>query len=143
MPKLCNDMKTILRILSTLSIISFTFSCRQIPENDEIENISFGESVPVKIASSETFWTNNINDNALVSENNSWGGGKSLKNNNLNSYTQDLDDGLGVVEVEEILKTPENTEYLASLGLSSNLSDVYPYDVTTVLAIGGKTKNAA
>jgi len=68
-------MKPILKMLSVLSIIVFTFSCRQIPENDEIENISFGEPVSVKIASSETLWANNINDNTLVSENNSWGGG--------------------------------------------------------------------
>jgi len=67
-------MKTILRILSLLSIIVFTFSCRQIPENDEIENISFGEPVSVKIASFEILWSNNINENNLVSENNSWGG---------------------------------------------------------------------
>jgi len=67
-------MKTILRTLFLLSITIFTFSCRQIPENDEIENISFGEPVSVKIASYETFWTNNINENNLVSENNSWGG---------------------------------------------------------------------
>jgi len=61
------------------------------------------------------------------------GGGNSLKNNNLNTYFQDLDD-LGVAEIEEIIETPENTKYLASLGLSSNLSEPYPYDVTTVLA---------
>jgi len=69
-------MKTILRILSTLSIIVFTFSCRQIPENEEMssENISFGDPVSVKIASSETIWANNINENGLVSENSSWGG---------------------------------------------------------------------
>jgi len=68
-------MKTILKTLFLLSIIVFTFSCRQIPENDEIENISFGDPVSVKIASSETIWANNINENNLVSENNSWGGG--------------------------------------------------------------------
>jgi len=61
------------------------------------------------------------------------GGGNSLKNNNLNSYTQDLDD-LGVAEIEEIIETPENNEYLASLGLSSKLTEPYPYDVTTILA---------
>jgi len=126
-------MKPILKMLSVLSIIVFTFSCRQIPENDEIENISFGELVSVKIAPSEILWIYNVNDNTLTSENNSWGGGNSLKNNNLNTYTEVLDDGLGVVEVEEILKTPENNKYIASLGLSSNLSEPYPYDVTTVL----------
>jgi len=67
-------MKTILRTLFLLSITIFTFSCRQIPENDETENISFGNPVSVKIASSETLWINNINENNLVSENNSWGG---------------------------------------------------------------------
>jgi len=61
------------------------------------------------------------------------GGGNSLKNNNLNTYTQDLD-YLGVAEIEEIIETPENNEYLASLGLSSKLTEEYPYDVTTVLA---------
>jgi len=50
------------------------------------------------------------------------GGGNSLKNNNLNIYTQDLDD-LGVAEIEEIIETPENNEYLASLGLSSKLTE--------------------
>jgi len=62
------------------------------------------------------------------------GKGKSLKNNNLNTYTQALDDGLGFAEIEEIIETPENNEYLASLGLSSKLVEEYPYDVTTVLA---------
>jgi len=61
------------------------------------------------------------------------GGSKSLKNNNLNTYTQVLDDGLGVAEIEEIIETPENNEYLASLGLSSKLVEEYPYDVTTII----------
>jgi len=62
------------------------------------------------------------------------GGGNSLKNNNLNTYTQDLDNGLGFAEIEEIIETPENNEYLASLGLSSKLVEEYPYDVTTIIA---------
>jgi len=65
------------RILSILSIIVFMFSCRQIPEDEKIdnENISFGEPVSVKIDLQGVEWMSNINDNALVSENNSWGGG--------------------------------------------------------------------
>jgi len=69
-------MKTILRILSTLSIIVFMFSCRQIPEDEAIdnENISFGKPVSVKINLQWVEWLSNINESSLVSENNSWGG---------------------------------------------------------------------
>jgi len=69
-------MRTISRIVFVLSIIIFTFSCRQIPEDETIdsENISFGEPVSVKIHLQEVEWLSNINDNTLVSENNSWGG---------------------------------------------------------------------
>jgi len=40
-----------LKSLFVLSIISFVFSCRQIPEDErnEIENISLGKPVSVKI----------------------------------------------------------------------------------------------
>jgi len=74
-------MKTILRILSVLSIISFTFSCRQIPEDEKIDdvNISFGNPISVKIDLQGVEWVNNINYNGLISENNSWGGGEFSK----------------------------------------------------------------
>jgi len=51
------------------------------------------------------------------------GGGNSLITNNLTRYTEILDNGLGAVEVEEIPETPENEEYLASLGLTSAVRD--------------------
>jgi len=68
--------KFYLKPLFLLSIISFTFSCRQIPEDDKIdgENISLGKPVSVKIDLQGVEWMSNINDNALISENNSWGG---------------------------------------------------------------------
>jgi len=73
-------MKTILRTLFLLSITLFTFSCRQIPEDEKMdnENISFGEPVSVKINLQGVEWLSNINDNGLVSENNSWRGGVIL-----------------------------------------------------------------
>jgi len=128
-------MKTILRTLFILSIILFVFSCRQIPEDEKMnnENISPGGLVSIKTNLKNIEWINNTNENPLVSENNSEGEGKSLKNNNLNTYTQDLG-VLGVAEIEEIIETPENNEYLASLGLSSKLVEKYPYDVTTIIA---------
>jgi len=69
--------KFYLKQLFLLSIIVFTFSCRQIPEDEKMggENISFGKPVSVKIDLQSVEWMSNINDNALVSENNSWGGG--------------------------------------------------------------------
>jgi len=68
--------KFYLKSLFVLSIVSFTFSCRQIPEDEKMdsENISFGKPVSVKIDLQRVEWMNNINDNAIVSENNSWGG---------------------------------------------------------------------
>jgi len=43
-------MKAILRTLFILSIVSFMFSCRKIPEDEKIENenISLGKPVSVK-----------------------------------------------------------------------------------------------
>jgi len=70
-------MKTILRMLFLLSIILFVFSCRQIPEDErnEIENISLGQPVSVKINLKGVEWMSNINESHFVGENNSWGGG--------------------------------------------------------------------
>jgi len=64
------------RTLFLLSIVLFTFSCRQIPEDDKMdgENISFGKPVSVKINLQGVEWLSNINDNSLIGENNSWGG---------------------------------------------------------------------
>jgi len=64
-------MKIIPNTLFLLSIIVFTFSCRQIPENDETENISFGEPISVKIDLKGVEWMSNINDSSLISKNNS------------------------------------------------------------------------
>jgi len=66
-----------LKLLFVLPIVLFTFSCRQIPEDEKMdnENISFGEPISVKIDLKEVEWMSNINDNAIVSENNSGGGG--------------------------------------------------------------------
>jgi len=69
-------MKITLNILLVLSIIPFTFSCRQIPEDEKMdsESISLGKPVSVKIHLQGVEWMSNINDNNLISENNSWGG---------------------------------------------------------------------
>jgi len=66
-----------LKLLFSLSITAFTFSCRQIPEDEKMdnENISLLKPVSVKIDLQGIEWLSNINDNTLVSENNSWGGG--------------------------------------------------------------------
>jgi len=69
-------MKTTLRILFILPIVLSIFSCRQIPEDEKVdsENISLGKPVSVKINLQGVEWMSNINENSLVSENNSWGG---------------------------------------------------------------------
>jgi len=62
-----------LKSLFVLSIVSFMFSCRQIPEDEKMdsENISFGKPVSVKIDLQGVEWMSNINENSLISENNS------------------------------------------------------------------------
>jgi len=66
-------MKSILKTLFILSMISFVFSCRQIPENEgiESENISYNEPTPVKINFYGIDHANNDLENTPVSENNS------------------------------------------------------------------------
>jgi len=62
-----------LKSLFLLSITLFVFSCRQIPEDErnEIENISLGQPVSVKINLKGVEWTGDINENPIVGENNS------------------------------------------------------------------------
>jgi len=66
-------MKAILRTLFLLSITLFVFSCRQIPEDEKMdnENISLGQPVSVKINLKGVEWMSNINESHFVGENNS------------------------------------------------------------------------
>jgi len=99
-----------LKPLFVLSTISFVFSCRQVLEENKetIENISSNDApISVKVNFQGIEYGDEINI----------GGGKSLKTGNLNSYTEVLDDDLGVAEVEETIETLENNEYFTSLGL--------------------------
>jgi len=66
-----------LKSLFLLSIILLTISCRQIPEDEKMdnENISLGSPVSVKINFKGVEWVGDINETPFVSENNSWGGG--------------------------------------------------------------------
>jgi len=70
-------MKTKLKRLFILSIFMLVISCRVTPQDDNLanENISSNESVSIKINLSGTEWNSDINENPLVTENNSRGGG--------------------------------------------------------------------
>jgi len=70
-------MKIALKHLLVFSIISFVFSCRTIPENEEVEsgNISSETPVLVKINFLGAEWMSDISKNTFISENNSRGGG--------------------------------------------------------------------
>jgi len=116
------------KLLYILSIVSFIFSCRQIPEEEKIEskNISSNEPVSVRIDYLGEEWENEIISDVQDSEYQSImrKEGNYLINNGLESYTEILDDDFGAAEVKEILESPENDEYLASLGLVSVVKDI-------------------
>jgi len=74
-------MKTIinkfnLKILFILSVSSFVFSCRYIPENEKYhnENISLGKPVLVNINFLGIEYENYFPQNTFMSGNNTWGG---------------------------------------------------------------------
>jgi len=113
-------MKTILILkrLFILSIFTLMISCRVTPHDDNLagENISSNESVSVKINIYSTEWNSDINENPLISENNSRGGGNPLVINQIQSSTQSLDES-SFAQIQSIPETPENEKYLADLGL--------------------------
>jgi len=61
------------------------------------------------------------------------GGGNSLKINNLNSYTQVLDNGFGAVQIESILDYSKNNQYFSSNNLVSSAIDNLPNGVKYVI----------
>jgi len=67
-------MKTVLKLLFALSI--FVFSCRQIPKDEDLinESVSSKNLVSVNLKLNEMGYMNKINDNPLISENNTRGG---------------------------------------------------------------------
>jgi len=69
-------MKAILKTLFVLSIVPFVFSCRQIPENEEVESeiISYNGPISIKINFHGVDYANDNLENTPISENNSWGG---------------------------------------------------------------------
>jgi len=68
-------METISRTLLISSMFLLAISCRQIPEDEKMDNetISLGKPISVKINLQGIEWVNNINESSLISENNSWG----------------------------------------------------------------------
>jgi len=66
-----------LRIVFILSIVTFVFSCRQIPEEDKTvnENISLNNPVLVKINFLGTEYVNEFTANTQLAENQVVGGG--------------------------------------------------------------------
>jgi|GEM_PF-2384897 len=105
-------MKTYLKLTLFLLIFSLLlFSCRTTPENDFInnetvsarENIPSEKLVPVKI---------NILGAEYEDQNNT-----SIENNNLDSYTIDLNP-FTFAKVNNLIDTPKNNEQLESLGLT-------------------------
>jgi len=73
-------MKTKLKRLFILSIFMLVISCRVTPYDDSLdgENISSNEPVSIKINFSGAEWESDINENPLIAENNSIGGGVIL-----------------------------------------------------------------
>jgi len=111
-----------LKPLFVLSTISFVFSCRQMLEENKvtIENtLSNDAPISVKVNFQGIEYGDEISENNI-------GGGKSLKTSNLNSYTEVLDDDLGIAEVEETIQTLENNEYFTSLGLEHSETENLP-----------------
>jgi len=68
-------MNTSLRFVFSMAFL--IFSCRQIPENEEVErkNISYNEPISIKINFYGVDYTDNSLENVPVGENNSGGGG--------------------------------------------------------------------
>jgi len=68
-------MKTVLKLLFVLSI--FVVSCRQIPKDEDLinEDVSSKNLVSIKLKLNEMGYMNKINDNPLISGNNTRGGG--------------------------------------------------------------------
>jgi len=73
-------MKTTLKILFTLSILSFVFSCDSLLEGERIgsENRSSEKPVSIKINFIGTEYINNISQNSQLPENQLVGGGVNL-----------------------------------------------------------------
>jgi len=69
-------MRPNLTFVFLLSLFYFALSCRVAPENEkpENENISLKNPVSIKINFLGIEQENEIPENTLVSENNSWGG---------------------------------------------------------------------
>jgi len=134
-------MKTILNILFISSIFSFIFSCRQIPDEEEIDSvyISLNNPVSVKIKFHGFEYEKSSPINTIISENNTEvGEGDFLDNNKLeeNTYYGDFI----YTKVETI---PENNEYAASLGLSAAVKgNTFPseaiYTILAYMKIGNK-----
>jgi len=70
-------MEATLKRLFILSIFTLIVSCRVTPQDNNLddENISSNEPVSVKINFSGVEWNSDINENPLIAENNSRGGG--------------------------------------------------------------------
>jgi len=68
-------MKTVLKLLFALSI--FAVSCRQIPKDEDLinEGVSSKNLISIKLKLNEMGYMNKLNDNPLISENNTRGGG--------------------------------------------------------------------
>jgi len=113
-------MKTVFNALFILSIFSFIFSCRHIPNNEEMdsENISLSEPKSVKIKFLGVEYQKNDPNNTLISENATEGGGEDYLNNNKLAENIYYGDFIST-KVETIPEIPENNKYLASLGLEA------------------------
>jgi len=119
--KFYNNMKAILKTLIILSVYPI-ISCRQAPieENMENGNISLENPISVKINFLGIDSENNNEKKAYISENNSQARrGNSLKTKGLDINTHYIDD-FSFLDVKEISNTPEDNEYLASIGLSAS-----------------------
>jgi len=109
-------MKAYPKQLLILSIFTLMVSCRVEPQygSSENENIPHGEPVSVKINFSGVEWESKNNKNPQIYKNNLTEG--SLNFNEIQNYTQPLDES-SFVRIESIPETPENEEYLNSLGI--------------------------